>query len=256
MTFAAVRILGNELPPRDLPGSRVKTLRFILENEPFLPECDKFWVLNQIHDKRLREQLENALKEHSQRYCHLDFCPKNYRKAGTFDEKARHAININKARNCAAEIGKSCDFTAVMDGDSFFTAETWQQTVVEIKADQATFDRLYYGIPAVRLTDHIPENYLSLPKVEPTIVFRKDATLRFDEAIPFGKNDKVELLRRLGYVREKGETFLVGELCKTVGCLLHISFSDPRIERELKYRMQIRQKSLEELLKRLDLIGL
>ena len=33
-TYALVRIIGNELPPRDSVGNRIKSLKFILEHEP------------------------------------------------------------------------------------------------------------------------------------------------------------------------------------------------------------------------------
>ena len=59
MKFCVSRILGNELPPRDEKGSRIKSLQFILDNENF--GLNRMWVLNRIHDKERLEIFKKML---------------------------------------------------------------------------------------------------------------------------------------------------------------------------------------------------
>lgn len=243
MKYTIGRMLGSELPPRDLPGSRIRSLQFVLENEPDLPNCRKIWVLNQIHQKSVKDAMVGLLKDHGQEFHELQFDRREYARQKTRDDKIRCAININKARNMIISLGS--EFTFVFDGDCFFTPLLWQETIQELEADQS---KQYYGVPCIRLTGSIPEDYRSMKKWEPMVVVRSDAEMRFDESLPFSKNDKVEFLRRLGYQREKGETALAGDLCKNIGCLLHISFSDEETETDLKTRMRLRDESIDRLL--------
>jgi hypothetical protein len=50
LKFVIYRIIGNTLPPRHGPGDTCNNLKFVLENEPDLPSCEKRWVLNRLFD--------------------------------------------------------------------------------------------------------------------------------------------------------------------------------------------------------------
>jgi hypothetical protein len=104
----------------------------------------------------------------------------------------------------------------------------------------------------VRVTNSIPTELRSLPHNEPQLIFRDDATLRFDERIPFSKNDKIELLKRLGYIWKNQRVASEGSLCRAVGLTIHIHFGDEKTEKDLRHRMALRQESIDILLKKLS----
>ena len=242
-TYALVRIIGNELPPRDSVGNRIKSLKFILEHEPKFDACTKIWIINQIHCPSLKDEILLLLKDHQ--IVNLDFNVCDFKKAISFDEKVIIAININKARNLALDLAKDYRFTFVFDGDCFFTNDLWETTINQIESDQLIHDRKYYGVPGIRIVNEIPIDLNDYKKWEPSIIFRNDAELRFNEGIPFGKQDRLELMKKIGYTSFNGNTILTGDLCKNVGGLLHISFNEPKSEFDLNHRMKLRETALK-----------
>jgi hypothetical protein len=247
--YAITRIIGNELPPRDAVGNRVRSLRFILDNEPAFPDCSKIWVVNQVEDDETRGQILQLLKPYQVEVLRLNQA--KFRQCKTFDEKVIEAINVNKARNIGIDISKDYRFTFLFDGDCFFTQQLWDMTLADIAQDRESHK--YYGVPGVRIVESIPANPLAERMWEPSMVFRDDATLRHDETIPFGKSERLEFMKRLGYVSKAGITKLEHEkLCKNVGCLLHISFNESVIESDLGQRMNAREESIRRFVKLLE----
>jgi len=249
--YALARIIGNELPPRDSTGNRVESLKFILKNEPDFTNCSKIWIINQIESTEVKESILNLLSPYHVEIMELD--RKKFLRQKTFDGKVIEAININKARNRCLDVAKGHKFTFVFDGDCFFTQELWDQTIGEIEIDQNTnVDRKYYGVPAARIVSEIPSDLTNYHMWEPSMIFRDDAELRFNENIPFSKGEKLELMKKIGYKSKDGITTLEGDMCKNVGCLLHISFNEPTTETNLHYRMSLRDKSIELFLTYLE----
>ena len=246
-TFTLARVIGNELYPKDTIGNRIKSLEFILENEFYNNQCTNLWVLNQIHDKKLFKKISEILK--GQNVIELKFEPNKYYDAIDRDNKIVYAININKARNLAIKESNS-DFIFVFDGDCFFNKKFWNETVDEIIKDQFFFNRQYYGVPGYRIVSKIPDDFSNHNLGEPSLVIRKDATMRFNESIPFSKCEKIDFLVKIGY--PKGEIFPKGDICCNVGKLLHISFNEEITETDLFTRMNLRDKSIDCLLNSLD----
>lgn len=248
--YAIVRILGNELPPRDTKGNRIKSLQFILDNEQRLDNCTKFWIINQVHSDELKSDYLSLLEK--ERTFLLNFDRKKYIQSRTFREKLIHGININKARNYSFEIAKGHEFIFVLDGDCLFTKELWNQTIKEIEEDQKVSNRKYYGVPAIRSVNEIPKDVFKERMYEPMNVFRHDAELKFNEEIPFSESERLEFMYKVGYSSKEGVTTLEGDLCRDVGCLVHISFNEPKSESDMYYRMDLRQKAIELLVENLD----
>jgi hypothetical protein len=236
-----------------MPNNRTKSLKFLLQHEPKFPNCRKTWTLNQIHDRSLREDLAGILLEFGESEIYeLGIDRRLYRSAATRKEKIIAGININHARNFVIE-RLDADFTFVFDGDCFFTQELWDEATSGIEDDQAENPtRQYYGILGLRVIGKIPSDLSSLKRHEPSLVFRKDSKMRFDLTRPFGDEDKNELLYRLGYPKRKLEP--KGDLCKNVGELLHISFNNPKSEKDLNTRVNLRDVSIDRFLKQLDSI--
>src|SRR3954449_12930862 len=98
-----LRIIGNELMPKDSQGSRISTLSFILKNEP-AELCDKIWVLNHIIDDKYRDSIKNLLTKFNQYFFEIPFSPSEYSKLNNWSDKVSYTININQARNYGVKV--------------------------------------------------------------------------------------------------------------------------------------------------------
>jgi hypothetical protein len=251
--FAIYRILGNELAPRDKPGTRREVLRFILENESDFTDTRKLYVLNTIWDAAYMGQLAALLDDRGARYVLLSCDWTRYRQAADRRQRICAAININAARNFAVEHGRQrARFTVVLDGDCYFCAEGWKSVVAGIEADRGR--HAYYSVPSRRTSLAAPETPLCDRVTEPMLVFRNDAPLRFDPTIPFGEAEKLELLYRLGHSRDHDRSCLVERhgLCHSVGFVWHVATGDEDLERDVHRRIEARDRSIDRLLSQLD----
>jgi hypothetical protein len=255
--FSIYRILGGELPPRDKPGIRMETLKFILEKEPSFPNTHKSWLLNAIPDEEYLRSLCGMLQSYGADYRILHLDRLSYNAAQSIEDKILQAIPINKARNMAFSLGKEvARFTAILDGDCYFDKDTWEMMSRFIKRDQHRNSSLqYYAVPHIRSSiEHVTNNEPLGSLGEPMLIMRDDALIGFDESIPFGKQDKLNLLYKLGYCREpmKGHVLVTEGLCKTVGHVHHLATGDELTETDVRHRIRLRKESVENLLRSLD----
>lgn len=255
--YSIFRILGNETPPRDDPNARLRTLEFILDNETEFPNTIKCWIINCIHDKERRELICKMLSDRNMHYIVVPFFREKYLKAKNRSDKVVQVISINRARNIAISHGiLISNFTFVLDGDCFFSQNLWKKTCQDIEKDQVVNkNRKYYSIPMSRTTfDHVLASDKPMLLAEPQIVFRNDSNLRFDESIPFGKADKLNLLYKLGHSKETGKHHILirDDLCKSVGMIHHVSASDYEVEINATKRMQLRNESINRLIWQVD----
>ena len=250
--YMIARIVGNELPPRDYPGSKLRALHRILQYGPY-ESCEHLWVINHLFDEHYRKKVIQLLDDHGQRYLELKFDPSAYVALPTPQDRLRYAINVNEARNIAVRYSqRSCEFTVCLDQDCFFTRELWAEVAAGIEADQRISNRRYYGVMMKRITDEGEIASLDgLSNEEPNVIFRHDAERLFDPDIPFGQNDKIELLNALGY-GPRPDYLVTGDLCKTMGVVLHLSFGNEHLERDMRSRVLVRRETLPLLLRRLD----
>ena len=227
MNVAIYRILGNALPPRHDAESALRNLRYILEHEAPFPGCTKHWILNGLIDPSLADECRKRIEAAGQE-CHvLPFDEEGYRAqfldasglpadlAGTYPpdfspvlirsrlaiewiyrHKSLAAININRARNLALELGQQhARWTIPLDGGCYFTADDWQDLTRALGTDS---EALYALIPMLRLESNngfreVPGAY----PIEPQIAFRNDAPDRFDERLRYGNRNKAEFLVRI-----------------------------------------------------------
>jgi len=251
MRFTIVRVVGNELPPRDQIGSKLKSLQFILETEPST-YADKFWVVNHIHNRQYANEVKSLLKAYNQDFFEIDFLLERYQLMKTFEEKIRYSININAARNYGVKhCQQTHQFTICLDQDCFFTEHLLLSAISNIESDQLVRpDRKYFGLVMKRLLNAEISDLDNIPNQEPHLIFRNDANEYFDESIVFGQNDKIELLHRIGYNMYSFE--ISGEHVINVGYVLHTSYGNTLIERDLSTRVNTRKQSLETLVSNLD----
>jgi hypothetical protein len=230
-TFVLYRILGNDLPPRHRSGQSLANLKFILENEPALPGCEKRWVVNRIIDPSVESALLDLLQQHRQPVLHIPFVQSDYvripldlgclpsrdfftrrrfawasRKkqnrllGAAYRLKNLYVMNNNGARNAALADGRArAKWVLPFDGNCFFTASAWDNLVADVIARPWL---KYFAVPMARLLDNQPlladPAFAPPAKEEPQLLFRRDAAESFNEAFPYGRRPKVELFWRLG----------------------------------------------------------
>lgn len=255
--YSIFRIFGNELPPRDEPGSRLRVLQFILDNEPEFANTNKCWVVNCIADREQRDLICKMLADRNMYYIVLPLWREKYNSAKNRSEKIVHAIGINRARNFAITHGHLLsEFTFVMDGDCFFTQGLWDKTIKELENDQrVNRHRKYYTVPTSRSTfDHALKSDEPMHLAEPMNVFRHDSEMLFDEKIAFGDGDKLMLLFKLNHSKEFGKHHILTDetLCKSVGMSHHVTGSSYEIELDTKLRITLRNQSIDNLLQQID----
>ena len=111
-----------------------------------------------------------------------------------------YAMHNNGARNAALEWGRETGAKWVLpfDGNGFLARADWDRLLADVKAQPG---KRYFTVGMARL----PSNDAAMEPMdpaqateEPQLAFRSDAALRFDEAHPYGRRPKVELLARLG----------------------------------------------------------
>lgn len=229
-TFVMYRIIGNDLYPRHAKGQSRQNVRFILENEPDLEDCEKHWVLNRIFDADERQAIIDLLEQHGQKYfeipfdaavfSQIDWDYSAYPEPGflsseTFHElespeqeraltaayrlKNIYLMNNNGARNAALAEGRSrAKWVLPWDGNCFVTASAWEAVRSAVRAAPHL---PYFVVPMQRIKDNdelLADNFDPNPVEEPQLVFRSDARETFGENHPYGRRPKVELLTRLG----------------------------------------------------------
>jgi hypothetical protein len=229
-TFVLYRIIGNDLYPRHQNGQTLRNLKFILENESELENCEKRWIINRIFDKEVEQAVIEILTKYHQKYIHIPFLKEeyknskldmsflptpNYLESKEFSSmnqerrnriltairrnKNKYVMNVNGARNTALRDGRTrAKWILPWDGNCFVTQTAWKQ----IYSDVASKSHLkYFAVPMTRVLDNtqlLGDNFIPVPVEEPQLIFRMDANEEFNEDFWYGRRDKVELLWRLG----------------------------------------------------------
>lgn len=242
--FSICRIVGNELFPRDIPNARLESLKFILETEKI--DAQRIWILNRIVDNGYLAKVKEVLAGETIHVIPFDYS--DYRTAVNFDEKVLKAININSARNYGLEKSET-DYTVLLDEDCFFYPNHWQEVENFVLSNEAT----YYACITKRISKDT-EDVMNEYDEEPMLIFTKNALRRFDEYLPFGRDDKRSLLRKLGWkLNSKTHRFFTKkEICPHAGYVMHMAHGDAKVEYDVEYRIQQRRKSLEYLLKMVE----
>ena len=256
--FAIVRILGNENPPRDVLGSRLKALEFTLKNEPSSSDTIKLFLLNRFVDPIFRSQIEELLLEHRVRYLELPLAwdkLKAMQQAKASNEAFNlEVIGINSARNVAIDYGHVfATHAIVLDGDCIFDQEGWNQ----FKQTAEEHPSQYYSLPMARISFERYGQKLEVPLEESQLAFREDSSLRFDPNRLFGDNDKLDLLFRLGHDKTPLTAHLKieGDKTKLAGYVLHLQTGEIATEGSVHVRVDERKVALQRLFAKVKTIA-
>ena len=237
-TIGLYRIIGNALPPRHDKDQLLRSLTFMLENEPTLPGAIKLYLLNRLHNSTELKMAKELITRYGHKWIEDPLVPSNYRKFqqdstyglpsptgpryGTWGRIMSRAGNVhrlesnlflmnnNGARNLAIADGMARGFDWVLpfDGNSFFTIPRWEKLRAGLRT-AALQGSTYLTLPLVRTVSVSPGDVGAtsgdlwrLPDVaepgEPQVAFQRKSVLRFNPTIPYGHRPKVELLWRLG----------------------------------------------------------
>ena len=225
------RILGNDLPPRHSKEQTLENLKFILDNEQTLNNCEKRWVVNRIVDRQQEQAIIELLEKRNQNYIHIPFIEEEYSKTilnyegfpepdylnseefhnlpswrqerakdHIYHYKNLYAMNNNGARNTALREGKNlAKWILPWDGNCFLTQKAWQEILDGIHQFQ---DSKYFIVPMARILSNnelLDPNFRPDANEEPQIIFRQDSMEEFDErTVRYGHFSKIELFWRLG----------------------------------------------------------
>lgn len=229
-TFVLYRIIGNDLYPRHAKGQSRENVRFILDNEPVLENCEKRWIVNRIVDPAEERSIIDLLDSHGQQYVRIPFDHREYGRIG-WDEsvlphpdflesdrftrlgplesnrlisalyrlKNNYVMNNNGARNAALRDGRNrAKWVLPWDGNCFVPASAWRAIRLGVK--ERPFLK-YFVVPMQRMLDNaelLREDFQPYPVEEPQLIFRSDAAESFNESFCYGRRPKVELFWRLG----------------------------------------------------------
>lgn len=228
-TFALYRIVGNDLPPRHEAKQSIRNLRFQLDHEADLPNCQKWWIVNRIFDPAAEDEIIDLLRSRGANHLVLRFDPETYRSIPSdesmlpadpaereaffrsLDPEARlrlevarlrlknlYVMNNNGARNVALEHGVSvAKWVLPWDGNCFVTPEGWSSMSRGVAARKHL---PYHIVPMARIVDNarlLEPDYRPPALDEPQIIFHRESKARFDARRPYGRRPKVDLLQRL-----------------------------------------------------------
>jgi len=280
MTFILYRILGNDLPPRHDEDQTYKNTKFILENEPHLPGCEKRFLLNRIVDPDKAEALANLLREHGCGYDEILFNRAHYSHLGNRSgDQIHYLCNVNNARNTCIRLAKykySASHVMPSDGGCIFRHQEWEALVQLIAQNTET---QYFAVPTWRMG--LNENYGQKPDpemefrvggklvkgpAEPQVVFGMQHDVVFNEKLPYAMVDKVELLWRIGlrgqwdawepHVRvdaEKRPSKFYGQTkVGSVICRLGANTSDVQQEYDNQKRGRIRHAAMQAFVQQVN----
>ena len=224
------RIIGNDLVPRHRKGQARANLPFILQHEPEWPDCEKWFVVNRIADAEEEAAIIELLETNGKPYLHIPFIldeyaalswditgvPRAFLPTGPGfqrlrpDQQARVIARLNRfkidyfthnngARNAALAHGRQRgDWILPWDGNCFLTDDAWQ-TIRAALGNEPEIP--YWLVPMARITDNqtlFEPDFRPSAEDEPQVIFRRDASQRFDENFIYGRRPKVELFWRLG----------------------------------------------------------
>src|SRR5690554_2498261 len=79
-TFLLCRVIGNDLVPRHAKGQSKDNLGYILDNEPELLFCEKYFVINRIIDPDEERKIIDLLESSGAPYFQIKFNFDEYKK--------------------------------------------------------------------------------------------------------------------------------------------------------------------------------
>lgn len=278
--FALVRIIGNDLYPRNSLGRSIENLRYIVENEYPFENCDKFYIVNKVVSPEHEEEIISYLEATGSAYLNRPIDRKEYNELSTLEQKRAYLFDINKARNfCLDLFGKTHNVVLPMDGHSFFRLDGWFRLVSSIEEGKG-----YSIIQTARCVESYPDiQAAGIPSwfevyrhggkthhssSEPQLAFiTEDFDIRYDENLDYSELSKIDLLWRLGfrgvwdgfypvlYAKSllKGKSKFFGRVCHGGWCY-RLPSGVPNAEKDNQLRAELKNQAIRGLIEHADRI--
>ncbi len=284
--YALIRILGNDLPPRHSVHQTERNVEFILKHEPPFANCEKVWVLNRIVDDKKKQRLADLIDQSAQRVVSIEFDRNAYQDAcanKSLFEKVNVITKLNDARNKAIEIGRNLGAQWILpfDGNSIFSRPAWCQLEKNLarlgrKRCFVSLNRplrrnfrngklirrnpgVFY-VPMYRVMDNsqFSADESSRPasdEQEPQVVMRRNCPLRFDPSFSYGKDSKVEFLKRAANgVKYSGQSYVPVDRKMCAGYVFRLASGVDDAELDINVRAELREKALRILVENVEAI--
>ncbi len=249
--YAIFWIIGNENPPRDTPGQRLRILQQLLGQK--YPEADGWFLLNRIVDISYRREVLDRISQANGKCVTIPFDQEHTLQGHTHEEIVRRAININDARNYALEFALALGYETVviLDGDCLFDQEGWDAFRAAADANPSLPNLSIPHITCRNLPGGLPDD---VRPGEPMIAFRKFSPYHFDVSLPFGQGDKLALLRELGHdmTPDSGHCKLLRtDRTAIAGYCLHLQTGSDAAAADRPTREFLRKESMVQLVDRI-----
>lgn len=211
--LGVARIWGNDLVGRHAVDQTIRNARIILEQEPSAQGVDKFFVLNRIVDEVTLSTLKQMIQAAGKTYLEIPFVPDEYRALRTPYERMKYLTNVNGARNHALNEGfQQWPIVMPLDGNHVFRKDGLAGflNLIDMNGADAAYAcpcwRVLEGqnweslevLPSVKEAYRISTDKVVVGMRELSIAMQDFCDVEFNESLPYGVVDKVELLWRLG----------------------------------------------------------
>jgi len=212
ISFAIIRVLGNDIPTRHDPNQTYTNLDYILSREENFADTTKIFCLNRIVDPDMLTKLKDRLDQAGVQYWEIPFDKEHYATLRTDDKRKHYLTNVNPARNMCLDMPAiRADYRVLLDGSVFLTQDGWFQIedMVYQHRNQEVMGCAVCRVDSIeelespKFVPNIKEAYgwgnsQVVSSREPYLIFKDGCEDRFDESLTYGKADKAELLYRLG----------------------------------------------------------
>jgi hypothetical protein len=235
VSMLLLRAVGNSLPPRHSAEQTLRNLDFVLTYEEAFPNLSRHWFLNRLVDPHVEQQVVQRLQQANESYTIIPFDLKSYDShVYRFDlldfpdqihstysyntytgfflglnaedrimrDKLVYTANVNGVRNEMLNYGRhlsSAEYILPFDGNCFLARNAWEAMQRDIQHNPAA---KYFAVPMDRLVEEnaalLSGSYKPNPVEEPQIIFHRTSIANFNPNLPYGRRNKVDLLRRLG----------------------------------------------------------
>eukprot|EP00897_Mesotaenium_endlicherianum_P005570 jgi/Mesen1/5040/ME000025S04439 len=208
--FVLYRLVGNDMPPLQSPGQLYWNLKYTLENEPNLENCQKRWIVNNIVNMTARGLIVDLILKHGYKLDDILIRRLDYDRlqSKSYPEGWETLLTEqNEGRNAAIEDGimYGARWILAFDGNQFITKSAWQgiNNVASwsekqgFKYFKVPMYRLHYLQNASWLTgDATHETCLQYAPLlgESQLAFRNDAPNRYQQGVQYGNANKWQFL--------------------------------------------------------------
>ena len=227
-TFAYYRIIGNDLPPRHDTHQTIRNVEFMVAHEHVPANVTRCFILNRIVDGEKERRIIDILRNADVEFIRIPFLHRIYdrldwnvghvnaieifhpakdaflqhllrAKVSLYRNKINYALDVNGARNAALlHGGNRADWVMPWDGNCFLNRRSWTE-INQLVEQNRNLNAVTVPMYRVRSNREVLDpGFDPGADDEPQIICRNTLRSFFNEALPYGHRDKVELFWHAG----------------------------------------------------------